>query len=66
MKTERKHAMGEGGYCICPKCEKKMAHQQGIPCQDLKCPDCAVKMLREGSYHHDLFVMKRKKNTEGR
>jgi hypothetical protein len=64
MKRERRHEMGEGGYCICPKCDKRMAHNQGIPCQDEKCSECGSKMIREGSYHHELLVKKRKKNSE--
>ena len=67
MKRESRHEMGEGGYCVCPKCEKRTAHNEGIPCRDEKCPECGAKMLREGSYHHDLLVKKqkkRKKNSE--
>ena len=64
MKSERRHEMGEGGYCICPKCEKQITHSQGIPCQDEKCPECGAKMIREGSYHHDLIKKKREKTIE--
>ena len=46
MKRESGHEMGEGGYCICPKCEKRTTHRQGIPCQDEKCPACGAPVLR--------------------
>jgi len=61
VKGERRHEMGEGGFCICPKCDTKLAHSQGVPCQDEKCPECGAKMMREGSYHHDLLKKKRDK-----
>jgi len=58
MVQERRHDMGEGGYCICPKCEKRIVHQQGTPCQEERCPECGAKMLREDSYHHELLKKK--------
>ncbi|KQC07333.1 MAG: hypothetical protein APR54_06145 [Candidatus Cloacimonas sp. SDB] len=36
-----------GGNCICAKCGRKVPHKQGIPCTDLKCPDCGNTMIRE-------------------
>lgn len=54
-----KQGMGRGGTCICPKCGKKIPHQSGKPCQEEKCPECGTKMLREGSYHYDLFEKKK-------
>lgn len=36
-----------GGYCVCAKCGKKIAHQRGVPCTDLKCPGCGTVMIRE-------------------
>ncbi len=38
---------GVGGYCICLKCGTKVAHQQGIPCTQMKCPNCGHTMARE-------------------
>jgi predicted amidophosphoribosyltransferase len=65
MAIERRHEMGEGGYCVCPKCGEKTAHSRGVPCQEERCPKCGAKLLREGSYHHRLFQEKRaKKDTE--
>ncbi len=67
MIVEHRHEMGEGGYCICPKYEEKIPHSKGVPCQDECCPKCGAKMLREGSYHHDLLEKKmaKKRNKEG-
>ena len=56
-----KYRMGPLGYCICPKCDYKSRHKQGIPCQDDKCPKCGSKMIREGSYHDDLLIKKKQK-----
>ena len=59
MTRERRHDMGVGGNCICPKCGEWMPHQRGVPCQEERCPKCGAKMLREGSYHHQLLKEKR-------
>lgn len=64
MKTARKHMMGEGGFCLCPKCETRIPHRDGIPCQDERCPKCGARMLREGSDHHKLFLESRKRKAE--
>ena len=37
---------GPGGYCVCPDCSEKSAHQQGIPCYEHKCPKCGNPMTR--------------------
>lgn len=39
-------AAGPVGYCICPKCSKKVKHKIGIPCYKQKCPKCGIKMIR--------------------
>ncbi|SMF62366.1 hypothetical protein SAMN02745866_04003 [Alteromonadaceae bacterium Bs31] len=57
-KTECGH-MGDGGQCICPKCDLRLAHKNGIPCQQEKCPQCGAKMLRKDSRHHQLLMQKR-------
>lgn len=56
---ERKHMMGTGGECICPKCATRFSHQRGVPCQDQRCPECKVKLLRVGSEHHELWRKKK-------
>jgi hypothetical protein len=58
---ERRHEMGPGGLCICPKCGKKIPHQRGVRCGDHKCPACRTKMVREDSYHHQRIKEKRSK-----
>ena len=40
-------AAGPGGYCVCPNCGEKAAHQLGSPCYDQKCPKCGTAMTRE-------------------
>ena len=37
---------GPAGDCVCPKCEKKVAHQAGAPCYSINCPQCGTKMIR--------------------
>ena len=38
---------GVGGNCVCAKCGKVIAHQRGVPCTQIKCPDCGVMMVRQ-------------------
>jgi DNA-directed RNA polymerase subunit RPC12/RpoP len=40
-------ALGPGGYCICAKCGKKVAHQRGVKCTTLKCPQCGHTLVRK-------------------
>jgi len=40
-------AAGPGGYCVCPDCGEKAAHQLGAPCYEQKCPTCGTVMTRE-------------------
>jgi predicted nucleic-acid-binding Zn-ribbon protein len=54
-----KHGMGPVGRCICPKCGHTTAHQPGLPCQQQKCPKCGARMMREGSWHHNLVIEKK-------
>lgn len=52
------------GYCICVRCNTRIPHQKGIPCRQNKCPDCGKTLLREGSYHHQLYVQKKKEKED--
>ena len=40
-------AAGPGGYCICPNCGERIAHQLGTPCFEQQCPKCGTAMTRE-------------------
>ncbi|MBN1446586.1 MAG: DUF134 domain-containing protein [Bacteroidetes bacterium] len=60
MIMQRQHTMGRGGNCICPKCGKSVPHPQGVPCREMRCPDCGKVLLREGSDHHQQLEEKRK------
>ena len=59
MPVDQQRGLGAGGFCICPKCEEKIPHRRGIPCLEERCPKCGSKMLREGSYHHNLYQQKK-------
>jgi len=48
------------GYCICVRCNTRVPHKKGVPCRQNKCPDCGKIMLREGGYHHNLYLQKKK------
>jgi len=61
MALDEGQEMGAGGHCICPKCDERIAHRRGIPCQEESCPKCGRKMMREGSYHHQKLMEKRNK-----
>ncbi|MBN1325706.1 cation transporter [Candidatus Falkowbacteria bacterium] len=49
FQKEVKEASGRGpvGYCVCEKCGYKISHQRGIPCSDIKCPNCNINLLRK-------------------
>lgn len=38
---------GPGGECVCEKCGYRAAHQSGIPCSTIKCPNCHVPLERQ-------------------
>lgn len=58
-RQQREHSMGNGGVCVCPKCNANMPHKRGVPCQEEHCPECGAKMLRVGSRHHELWLRKK-------
>jgi predicted DNA-binding protein (UPF0251 family) len=63
---ENTHRYGAGeARCICPKCGSTVAHQQGIPCRETRCPACNAVMLREGSAHHQAVLEKQQKKQSG-
>jgi DNA-directed RNA polymerase subunit RPC12/RpoP len=62
--TKRKHAMGSGGFCFCPKCGARVEHMSGVPCQESRCPECGAKLLREGSEHDRLFREKQARKQQ--
>jgi predicted amidophosphoribosyltransferase len=64
MARERRHEMGPGGSCVCPKCDKKIPHIKSVPCQEQRCPNCGAKMLREGSHHDQLRQQKRQRGKD--
>ena len=39
--------IGTGGKCVCPSCGKQVAHQRGMPCNQVKCPGCGAAMMRK-------------------
>ena len=40
-------AAGPEGACVCPRCGKKVAHKAGVPCYQVKCPECGTTMTRQ-------------------
>ena len=50
---------GAGGFCVCAGCGKKVPHQRGVKCTDLKCPDCGRTMVRE-----ELLDSRKKKGAD--
>ena len=37
--------LGPAGNCKCPKCNKTIPHERGVPCMHIKCPDCGSENL---------------------
>ncbi|MBE0648219.1 MAG: DUF134 domain-containing protein [Bacteroidales bacterium] len=57
--TMEKESQEMTRYCICPKCDTRVSHRTGCPCRQQVCPACGKKMVREGSYHHQLIIRKK-------
>ncbi len=58
--NQSKHPNNEDIHCICVECNIKMPHQEGVPCRSINCPKCGKSMMREGSYHHQLYLNNKK------
>lgn len=43
----RRGGFGGPQNCRCPKCNKVIPHQRGLPCTQMKCPDCGIAMIRD-------------------
>ena len=39
-------AGGPSGECRCTRCGHKAQHQRGVPCYQMKCPECGAPMTR--------------------
>ena len=57
----QEHGEENPGFCICPHCNTKVPHQRGVPCRERNCPECGKIMIRENSYHHQLYLKKKGK-----
>jgi hypothetical protein len=64
MQAERKQGKGPEAFCVCPKCVVKILHRAGRTSREEKCANCGAKMVRKGSYHHQLIVGKKTKGKE--
>jgi predicted DNA-binding protein (UPF0251 family) len=63
-RLEERRSMAPGGDCICVHCSTRIPHIQGQPCKEQICPQCGKKMMREGSYHHQLYLQKQNQGKE--
>jgi hypothetical protein len=34
------------GFCVCPACGLRQPHQPGLPCREIRCPQCGTFMRR--------------------
>lgn len=48
------------GNCICVYCQIRVIHEQKTPCCEHNCRQCGRPLIREGSYHHQLYLEKLK------
>lgn len=47
-KNRTNAGLGGGGMCVCTSCGSTVNHQRGVPCYEMKCPDCDSPMTRDG------------------
>jgi len=45
--NEKDGGKGPEGICYCPKCKYETEHQRGVPCHEMICPDCKIKLERK-------------------
>lgn len=57
-RIEHQKNLEEPGFCICLACNIKIPHKPGIPCRENQCPSCGKALIRENSYHHQLYLKK--------
>lgn len=65
-KTDQEHCENLPGFCICLHCNTKIPHQPGVPCKESICQQCGKNMIRENSYHHQLYLKKKGISNENR
>jgi uncharacterized protein len=46
----------QGGFCLCVDCNIRVPHLTGIPCREIRCKKCGKPLIRENSYHHQLYL----------
>jgi Na+-translocating ferredoxin:NAD+ oxidoreductase subunit B len=39
--------LGPSGNCVCPKCGTEVSHKRGVPCYEMKCPNCGSTLARK-------------------
>jgi predicted DNA-binding protein (UPF0251 family) len=61
---DQEHSENLPGFCICMECNTRIPHQPGVPCKENACPQCGKKMIRENSYHHQLFLKKKETKND--
>jgi hypothetical protein len=43
----RRMGRGPKGTCACSACGHQVPHQPGVPCREVKCPQCGGAMIRK-------------------
>jgi hypothetical protein len=45
---DQRTGAGPGGQCVCPTCGSRAAHQPGISCMQIACPQCGHQPMMGG------------------